>query len=164
VPTNFANLSNLTYLNLQNNKFSTLPFEVTNLSNLTTFILSYKQIMKLSDSIEKLTKLTHLFLCGNKLTYLPTSISKLSKIRRVLTQQFGYERICKELDAIELNNWREYTLLAIDDIQRFYNWETQEEISREPMVFLKSIWGRSVSLTKGITFCRISVFIKLDRL
>ena len=26
----------------------------------------------------------------------------------------GYERICKELQAIELDSWREYTLLKID--------------------------------------------------
>ena len=35
-------------------------------------------------------------------------------IRRVLIQQVGYERICQELDAIDLDIWREYSLLKID--------------------------------------------------
>ena len=35
------------------------------------------------------------------------------EIRQRLIQQIGYERICQELDAIELDNWKEYTLLKI---------------------------------------------------
>jgi hypothetical protein len=47
-------------------------------------------------------------------------------IRRVLIQQIGYDRICQELDAIDLDTWREYTLLKID-----------LDLDKEPMVFLK---------------------------
>jgi hypothetical protein len=47
-------------------------------------------------------------------------------IRRVLIQQIGYDRICQELDAIDLDTWREYTLLKIEA-----NGED------EPMVLLK---------------------------
>ena len=36
------------------------------------------------------------------------------EIRRVLIQGIGYGRLCLELDATELDSWREYTLLAID--------------------------------------------------
>ncbi|HEY9866726.1 MAG TPA: leucine-rich repeat domain-containing protein, partial [Candidatus Obscuribacterales bacterium] len=39
---------------------------------------------------------------------------KNSEIRRLLIEKMGYERICKELQAIELDSWREYTLLKID--------------------------------------------------
>jgi leucine-rich repeat protein SHOC2 len=49
-----------------------------------------------------------------------------AEIRRVLIQQIGYDRICQELDAIDLDNWREYTLLKID-----------ADIDEEPMVLLK---------------------------
>jgi leucine-rich repeat protein SHOC2 len=62
---------------------------------------------------------------------------KNAGLRRLLIQQIGYERICQELAAIEINTWREYTLLKIDDIEVLYNWEIEEEISREPMVLLK---------------------------
>jgi leucine-rich repeat protein SHOC2 len=50
-----------------------------------------------------------------------------TEIRRVLIQQIGYERICQELDAMTIDNWREYTLLKI------------EKVDVEPMVLLKMI-------------------------
>ncbi|MFB2975530.1 leucine-rich repeat domain-containing protein [Microseira sp. BLCC-F43] len=38
-----------------------------------------------------------------------------AELRRVLIQAIGYARICQELAAQELDNWREYTLLKIDN-------------------------------------------------
>jgi leucine-rich repeat protein SHOC2 len=49
-----------------------------------------------------------------------------TEVRRVLIQQIGYDRICQELDAIDLDTWREYTLLKIT-----------ADIDEEPMVLLK---------------------------
>jgi leucine-rich repeat protein SHOC2 len=49
-----------------------------------------------------------------------------AEVRRVLIQQVGYDRICQELDAIDLDTWCEYTLLKID-----------ADIDEEPMVLLK---------------------------
>ncbi|MGV0105057.1 DUF6745 domain-containing protein [Nostoc sp. DSM 114160] len=46
-----------------------------------------------------------------------------AELRRVLIQGIGYARICEELQAIELDNWQEYTLLKIDnnvDIEPIY--------------------------------------------
>lgn len=37
-----------------------------------------------------------------------------AELRRILIQGIGYGRICQELQAIELDSWREYTLLKID--------------------------------------------------
>lgn len=37
-----------------------------------------------------------------------------AELRRVLIQGIGYSRICQELQAIELDSWKEYTLLKID--------------------------------------------------
>ncbi|NJM63931.1 MAG: hypothetical protein HC849_33415 [Oscillatoriales cyanobacterium RU_3_3] len=39
---------------------------------------------------------------------------KNAELRRVLIQAIGYERICQELQALELDSWQEYTLLKID--------------------------------------------------
>lgn len=36
-----------------------------------------------------------------------------SQLRRLLIQEIGYERICRELDARSLSTWREYELLSI---------------------------------------------------
>ena len=49
-----------------------------------------------------------------------------AEIRRLLIQVIGYEKICQKLDAIELDNWREYTLLKID-----------KEVDIEPIHLLK---------------------------
>ena len=46
-----------------------------------------------------------------------------AELRRVLIQGIGYARICQELQAIELDSWREYTLLRIDqavDVEPVY--------------------------------------------
>lgn len=40
---------------------------------------------------------------------------KNAELRRVIIQGIGYGRICQELNSIELDNWREYTLLKIDN-------------------------------------------------
>ena len=34
--------------------------------------------------------------------------------RRLLIEEIGSEKICQDLEAIELDDWREYTLLKID--------------------------------------------------
>ncbi|MGD1700554.1 DUF6745 domain-containing protein [Dapis sp. BLCC M229] len=41
--------------------------------------------------------------------------TKNSELRRVLIQEIGYEKICQDLQTIEIDNWEEYTLLRIDD-------------------------------------------------
>ena len=46
-----------------------------------------------------------------------------AELRRVLIQGIGYSRICQELQAVELDSWREYTLLRIDnyiDVEPIY--------------------------------------------
>ena len=49
-----------------------------------------------------------------------------AELRRVLIQGIGYERIIKELQAIELDSYQEYTLLTIDN-----------DIDVEPIYLLK---------------------------
>jgi Leucine Rich repeats (2 copies) len=45
-----------------------------------------------------------------------------AEIRRVLIERIGYDRICQQLQAVELDSWQEYTLLKIDnaDIEPIY--------------------------------------------
>ena len=46
-----------------------------------------------------------------------------TQARRVLIQAIGYKRICRELEAVELDSWQEYTLIKIDqdvDIEPIY--------------------------------------------
>ena len=60
---------------------------------------------------------------------------KNAELRRILIQSIGYDRICKELGAIELDSWNEYTLLEINDYTEI-NPEHPQNYS-EPMYLLK---------------------------
>ena len=51
-----------------------------------------------------------------------------AELRRVLIQGIGYTRICQELQAVELDSWREYVLLGVE-----------ESIDVEPIYLLKMI-------------------------
>ena len=39
-----------------------------------------------------------------------------AELRRVLIQGIGYERICEELNASEVDSWQEYTLLKLNEL------------------------------------------------
>jgi internalin A len=45
-----------------------------------------------------------------------------AEIRRLLIERIGYDRICQQLQAVELDGWQEYTLLKIDkaDVEPIY--------------------------------------------
>jgi internalin A len=45
-----------------------------------------------------------------------------AELRRVLIETIGYDRICQQLQAVELERWQEYTLLKIDnaDVEPIY--------------------------------------------
>jgi leucine-rich repeat protein SHOC2 len=133
---NLGRLSNLTYLNIENNQFAELSQNISNLSELSELDLDGNPLMDLSilTSVTKLERVC--FLSVDLPRRYWTKLSDWSpkwlldeenaEIRRVLIQQIGYDRICQELDAIDLNTWREYTLLKID-----------ADIDEEPMVLLK---------------------------
>ncbi|MGD2181996.1 DUF6745 domain-containing protein [Lusitaniella coriacea] len=62
------------------------------------------------------------------------------ELRRILIQEIGYEKICKELQTIQLDCWGECTLLKIDS-----------DIDVIPVHLL----GISDPTTKKIRFCRV---------
>jgi len=45
-----------------------------------------------------------------------------AELKRILIQKMGYDRICQQLQAVELDGWQEYTLLKIDnaDVEPIY--------------------------------------------
>ncbi len=64
---------------------------------------------------------------------------KNAELRRVLIQGIGYARICWELQATELNCWKEYTLLKIDaDIDGFDpdDFEDDEDAPKKEDIYL----------------------------
>lgn len=54
-----------------------------------------------------------------------------AELRRILIQEIGYERICQELNAIELDSWREYSLLKIDRLI--------DDVDGQPIYLIKMI-------------------------
>jgi internalin A len=45
-----------------------------------------------------------------------------AELKRILIKKIGYDRICQQLQAVELDSWQEYTLLKIDnaDVEPIY--------------------------------------------
>jgi len=58
-----------------------------------------------------------------------------AELRRILIQVIGYNKICEELGAIELNSWQEYTLLKIENYTELESRRSKNP--SEPMHLLK---------------------------
>jgi leucine-rich repeat protein SHOC2 len=141
LPESISTLSNLTSLNLHFNQLTSLPESIVNLSNLREIYLSDNPWNDASLVLFELQLFPNLITASFfDIDSLPRRYwtnfdewnpkwlldEENAEIRQVLIQQIGYDRICQELDAIDLNTWREYTLLKID-----------ADIDEEPMVLLK---------------------------
>jgi hypothetical protein len=123
-----SSLANLTELYLHNNQITDLN-PLSSLANLTYLYFEGSQITDLSP----LQSLNFLNYCDIYNVHLPRKYflplqqwqskwileEKNIGIRRVLIQQIGYDRICQELQATELDTWREYSLLKIDIFDDF---------------------------------------------
>ena len=71
-----------------------------------------------------------------------------AELRRVLIQEIGYARICQDLQATELDNWQEYTLLKINN-----------DVDVEPICLLKM----TCPSTEHIHALRVPPDLKLAR-
>jgi hypothetical protein len=58
-----------------------------------------------------------------------------AELRRLLIQHIGYERLCQEVEAKVLDQWREYELLQITFSQKAY--VNGRQVIEEPVVLLK---------------------------
>jgi Leucine rich repeat len=140
-------ICNLKYLNLSKNKLAKLPKSISKLTKLVYINLNSNPLIDLSilKDLPNLETIEFLDLELPRRYWIKFSNWKSewlldednAEIRRVLIEKVGYEKICKELDAVNLNNWREYTLLKIDGIEAIYNRHIRKFIDREPMVLLK---------------------------
>jgi leucine-rich repeat protein SHOC2 len=147
LPAGIGNLLNLTWLDLSNNYLTSLPQTISNLVDLQVLRLDLNPLTDLSmlQGLSQLKQVTFL-----NIDLPPRYWTKFSEwepewlldegnteIRRILIEQVGYEKICEKLDSIELDTWREYTLLKIDGLQLTYDSWRSKPTGTEPMMFLK---------------------------
>ncbi len=79
IPDSIRNLTNLTYLNLYDNKLTSIPEWIGNLTNLTTLDLRRNNLKSITGWIGNLTNLEYLHLAYNQLTgTIPSEIGNLT--------------------------------------------------------------------------------------
>ncbi|KAM0029927.1 putative leucine-rich repeat domain superfamily [Helianthus debilis subsp. tardiflorus] len=80
LPVTIGKLSNITELNLSDNKLTALPSSITNLTTLTKLDVHSNQLTNLPDSFGQLANLLDLDLHANRLKSLPDSFGNLSNL------------------------------------------------------------------------------------
>jgi leucine-rich repeat protein SHOC2 len=155
LPENIGNLDRLIELDLSFNQIASLPASFHRLTRLVELNLAGNPLTDLSilQNLPKLKKVKFLNIGPMPSRHwrtLPRRYwTKLSdwkpewlldennaEIRQTLIEYVGYEKICSELNAVNLDNWREYTLLKIDKPLPVNN-GNYDPIGTEPMVLLK---------------------------
>jgi adenylate cyclase len=81
IPSYFAQMKALKYLNISNNKFDTFPAVVSEMSNLVDLDVSFNTIAELPSEMSNLKSLERLAAFGNELTTFPASFSTLANLR-----------------------------------------------------------------------------------
>jgi leucine-rich repeat protein SHOC2 len=144
LPTSIEQLVNLDKLTIVGNQLTSLPASIGYLKNLTCIHLDNYPDLSILQSLPKLeqVRLQNIDLPRRYWTKLSDWQPQWlldetnAEIRRLLIQQIGYDRICQELAAIEIDNWREYTLLKVA-IDVMVSDENGNDIEEEPMMLLK---------------------------
>ena len=147
LPDSIGEIRNLKYLNLSRNRLTSLPDSISKLNNLVYLNINSSPLTDLSILQHISTLKTVIFLNIELPRRYWTKLSHWKpewlldenniEIRRILIKQVGYEKICQELDAVNISTWREYSLLRIDGIEAIYNRHVRKFTHREPMVLLK---------------------------
>lgn len=156
LPVSFKNLTKLGNLDISNNRLITLPTNFCKLVNLIELNINGNPL----DDLSILQRLPNLKMVRFLGVYLPRQywtkfsdwkpewllVEENAEIKRTLVEHVGYEKICDELGAIEIDAWHEYTLLKIDKLERIRRYYPYPDcwvdnlgppVSVEPMVFLR---------------------------
>ncbi len=124
LPEIIGNLTNLIVLDLKNNQLTNLPKQIKVIENIRELDLRENKLINLAESIGFLQSLTQL----NGIT-IPEQYQGIklelwsaiwllntnnTELRKLFIEIIGYRKICEELEVLELDKWREYTLLKVD--------------------------------------------------
>ena len=83
-PEEITTFTSLSWLILNNMKYTEVPSEIGNLTNLTKLNLRSNKLTSLPESIGQLTKLKVLNLGNNQLTTLPESIKNCKSLKTIM--------------------------------------------------------------------------------
>jgi leucine-rich repeat protein SHOC2 len=133
-------------LNFLGNLLENLPQSIIGWKRLTCIRLDFNPLSDLS-ILKSLPNLTHVDFLGAKLSRRYwTKLSEWkpewlldennAEIRRRIIEQVGYEEICNLLNAKEVNTWREYLLLKIDNFEPILE-QGRKPIGKEPIALLR---------------------------
>jgi leucine-rich repeat protein SHOC2 len=147
LPDSIGNLLGLEVLGVLDNQLNNLPLSIEKLTKLRYLNIENNPLIDLS-MLQNLPNLETVLFVGIRLSrrywdkfaeWKPEWLLDENnvEIRRILIEQLGYEKICNELKATNLDIWKEYTLLKIDGVETIYDDIQDEPIRREPMLLLK---------------------------
>lgn len=126
LPREMGYLNNISTLNISENPLTSLPGEIADFQLFSLDIyISHEQLKTLFADIQQMKEISiyvdHVRLRQKYQKCHPSQwpaewllSEKNAAQRRLLIQVIGYDRICQELGAIELDAWQEYSLLEID--------------------------------------------------
>jgi len=125
IPREIEQMSSLTRLELDHNQLQSIPPAIARIPKLAFLSLTNNKLQNLPVNKGELywyPNLTNSALKRALIEVIPPSqlepewllIENNSHRRRMLIQRIGYARICQKLPAIELDRWKEYTLLKIE--------------------------------------------------
>lgn len=101
MPAGAAQTQFISYLNLFDNKFTTIPDEVLNYRFLLHLDLSSNEITDLPANINKMSWLVDMNLNKNNITSLPASIYQLNKLERLYVRQNELTSIADDISQLE---------------------------------------------------------------
>ncbi len=108
IPEAIAQLTNLTTLNLAQNRLTEIPEAIAQLTNLTTLNLNYNKLNTLPEAIAQLTNLTTLNLAQNRLTEIPEAIAFLPNLKTLELEDNPLESPPIEIASKGLEAIRDY--------------------------------------------------------
>ncbi|WP_293334119.1 COR domain-containing protein [Microcoleus sp. CAWBG58] len=108
IPEAIGQLSNLTGLDLHSNQITVIPEAIGQLSNLTWLDLRDNQITVIPEAIGQLSNLTGLDLSDNQITVIPEAIGQLSNLRRLLLSSNQITQIPKAIGQLSNLTWLDF--------------------------------------------------------
>jgi leucine-rich repeat protein SHOC2 len=130
IPKSIGNLNIINIIDLSDNRIKSLPQSIKKLNYLTRLYLHNNPLQDLS-VLSKLPRLGEItfFNCKLPRRYW-TKFSDFKaewlleeynvEIRRVIIEYLGYEKIRDRLGVVEIDSWREYVLLKIEEAGEIY--------------------------------------------